>query len=277
MNGTSYLLALDGSDESRSAAYFAWDLAAQSGCRVVAQHVVDSDGAWRFLDHDLAGFVGSGVYIEAIERIKEALTAIGEAIMLSYTSQILGRNLEYKTYIDDGDPAREIARRAKEHDLVILGFHGRSRGSNQPRMFEELAKICSSPILVLRKTGKPWTRMQVCLTDEIADQKAVSDIYKFGTLLGIRTDVYLDKSITEGSESFTMGGWSPVFGVRSMKQGDMKEVIADAQGTTLLVVPSTAASDPDINLRGFLEQSDRRALLLWPTRSSVRKRRKLAS
>ena len=127
MNGTSYLLAIDGSEESRNAANFTWELASQSGARVTAQHVVDTQAAWRFLSHDRAGFVGSGVYMEAREKITDALYAIAESIMLSYTCQIDSRALEYETYIDSGDPATEITRRAQQHDLVVMGLHdGRS-------------------------------------------------------------------------------------------------------------------------------------------------------
>ncbi|MBP9811500.1 universal stress protein, partial [bacterium] len=76
MKTRSYLLAIDGSQASRSAAQFAWDLAKQTSSKVVAQHVVDTAEIWRFLAYDLAGFIGSGLYMDARERITEVMYSI---------------------------------------------------------------------------------------------------------------------------------------------------------------------------------------------------------
>ncbi|HMX46016.1 MAG TPA: universal stress protein, partial [Candidatus Obscuribacter sp.] len=102
MNGPSYLLTIDGSAESRSAAYFAWELARQTEARVAAQHVVDTRAIWQFLSYDLPGFIGSGVYLDAKERITEVMKSVAESLMLAYTSQVSELSDNHETYIDEG-------------------------------------------------------------------------------------------------------------------------------------------------------------------------------
>lgn len=275
MNSTSYLLAIDGSQESCSAAHFAWDLANQTDSSVVAQHVVDTKAIWRFLSYDLAGFIGSGPYMEAKERITETLHSIAEALMLSYGSQVGGRSPEFETHIDDGEPADEIARRALDHDLVIIGYHGRRFAARRPRLFEKLAEICPCPVLVVRDVSKRWSKIQVLITNDIADLKTICHIYQLGTMLGLPAEVYLDRSVAElDAEHVTLKGWSSALGVRAIKHGNLKEVITSAPDDGLLVVPAEMVTDRyDARLRSriraFLEDSDRRALLLWRDRASI--------
>lgn len=273
MNSTSYLLAIDGSQEACSAAHFAWDLANQTDSSVVAQHVVDTKAIWRFLSYDLAGFIGSGPYMDAKERITETLHSIAEALMLSYGSQAGGHCPEFETYIDDGEPADEIARRALDHDLVIIGYHGR-HVARRPRLFEKLAETCPCPVLIVRDVSERWSKMQVLITNDIADPKTIHRIYQLGTVLGLPGEVYLDRSVAElDAEHVTLKGWSSALGVRAIKHGNLKEVITSAPDDSLLVVPAEMAtyrydSRCRSRIRAFLEDSDRRALLLWRDRDS---------
>lgn len=283
MTGTSYLLAIDGSEESRSAAYFTWELANQSGSRVVAQHVVDTAAIWRFLSHDRAGFIGSGIFMDAREQIIEIMHSVADSLMLSYDSQIDGQALNFENVIDEGEPAAEIARRAKDHDLVILGYRGGKTATRRASMFEKLAEVCPCPILVVRNTSKTWSSMQMFVTNEIDNSDSISHIYQLGTMLGVRTEVYLDANVAVNDfERFTLGGWSPAFGVRQIENGDLKNLITAAPDDVLLVVSAEAMTDQYAvryrsRIRAFLDDSDRRALLLWRDKTSYPFRQKLAS
>ncbi len=273
MSGTSYLVAIDGSEESREAAYFAWNLAKQSGVGVIAQHVVDSTGVWRFLSYDLAGFVGSGLYMDAREQMISAMYSIGEGIMLAYTSQANGVGCQLETYIDEGDPSCEIARRAVNHDLVIVGLHRRCDSFNRPRMFERLSEICSCPVLVVQRTKRPFSRMQVFVTEEIADCESVTNLYQLSAILGTTVDFYFDQTILE-DHLRSITDWSQGKGVRSMEQGDFSQLTNNTADDALIVVSAAEASERRGEIRDILSKSDRRALLIWPNQETIEKTRK---
>lgn len=274
MDGASFLLPIDGSEESLSAAQFAWELAQKSGAKVAAQHVIDTTAIWRFLKYDRAGFVGSGVYIDAREQIAGSMRTLAESLMLSYSTQSAGRAIVSETYIDEGDPATEIAARATEHDLVIVGCHSRRYAPRRQRLYEKLAAICPCPILVVRKTPHSWSRMQVMVTDDIAKAESYSSIYQIGTLLGLPTEVYLDvEGADVDTDRVTLGGWSPAFGVRSVEHANFKEMITSAPHDALLAVSADCVSGQyaaqyRARIRAFVDQSDCRALLLWRSPAS---------
>lgn len=274
MNGTSYLLALDGSAESRTAAYFAWELAAQTGARVVAQHVIDTAAAWQFLSYDRPGFIGSGIYMEAREQIGSALRSIAEDLMLSYYSQVQGRSIESETFIDEGDPACEIVRRAADHDIVIIGHRS---GPKRERLFETLVKSCPCPVLVVGGSAMQWSKVQMFVTDEIASAKSMQGIYHLGTALGLISEVYIDaKADHTEREDLTLGGWSSAFGVQLFEHSTLKKLIESAPEDVFLVVPSDLTSGYlgsryRVLLRTFLGGSQRRALLFWREKAANQK------
>ncbi len=273
MNCTSYLLPIDGSAESQLAAHFAWDLAERTGARVVAQHVVDSAGIWRFLSHAHAGFVGSGLYMDAREKMIAIMQSLGESLTMSYSSQAEGQDIKTETHIDDGDPAVEIARRAKEHDLVILGY--KQRTSAEPGIFEQLLETCSCPILIVRNTTKAWSKLQIFVTSDIAGSESISDLYHLGTMLGLPIEVYLDPDArTIDADPFTVGGWSTALGVRSIQRGKFSEMLKAACDDALVVVSKSSASNRKSTrfltlLKQFIDQSDQRAVLFWDADETI--------
>lgn len=277
MNGTSYLLSIDGSEESRAASYLVWELAKQTGARVVAQHVIDTAAVWRFLSYDRAGFIGSGLYMEAREKIASALYSIAEGLMLSYTSQIEGQSVPFETCIDEGDPATEIARRAEEHDLVVIAYS--RRNFTVGAMFEKLLGICQCPILILGSNVKQWSEMRVFINKDVLSEKTVSYQYQFGTTLGIPTQVYLDSTVSQSdAERFNLGGWSSALGVRSIERSSLEGLIASAPENILLLTPADLlVGQKGAGLRRFLEQSEGNGLLIWDQEQFRRKNLKLAS
>lgn len=278
MKTRSYLLAIDGSQASRSAAHFAWALARQDDARVVAQHVVDTSEIWSFLSYDLAGFIGSGLYMDARERITEIMYSIAEALMVSYGSQAEGQSLEFEHYIDEGEPAAEIARRALDHDLVILGFHARRSNHRQKSLFEELAKSCPCPVLVVRDVVKQWSKMQVFVSRDMAGLNTIDGICQMGEAFGLPLEILLDSrdnALTESDRariSLTHG--ASTFGVNTIRSANFKELIDTSDEDVLLVVSAEALNSAQDGLAKarmykFLQASDGRALLLWRDRATA--------
>jgi nucleotide-binding universal stress UspA family protein len=264
---SSYLLPIDGSQESRSAAYFAWELAGRTGASVTAQHVIDSARLWRFLAHDHAGFVGSGLYFEAREKILNVLHSVGESLMMAYNTQMAGQNLSGASVIDEGDPATEVARRAADHDLVILGFHSGTRAPERLRMFEKLASTCPCPILVVRDTSHPWSKIQMLLTSDIADAENIARLYQISSMMALPTEVFADNEVSPAAlELCSMGGWSRALGVHSIKRGEFTKLVEGAAADALLVVSGQSLVGHArfrARMKAFLEGADHRAMLIW--------------
>ncbi len=233
MFNKQYLIAIDGSEESRSVAYYAWKLAGTTGSRVDAIHVVNTESVWNFLSHDRAGFIGSGLYMESREKITESLHSIAEALMVSYSCQIAGTNLENENFIEEGEPVRVIAERAKNYDLVIMGYRNKSTYPGQKRMYERLAEICPVPILVVRNAYREWSKIQVFLANADQDSTCFSDM----------EDVV---SADTGS-----------------RQDDVLMVISSQ------VLNDQDSARRKTQIRSFMDKSEKRGLLIWnnPTQS----------
>src|SRR6185437_6912532 len=129
MSDGSILLELDGSAQARYAAEVAWSIGKATNVRVDALHVVDSLAAWDFLAFDIAGFIGSGPYFEAHDKMRDCLTAIGTNLIEVYSKLAKQNGIEGQTFLDDGSTIREICARAKDYDVVIMGHQGTGMGS----------------------------------------------------------------------------------------------------------------------------------------------------
>jgi len=199
MKYQSYLLTLDGSTESRAAAYLAWNLAKKTGAKVVAQHVINVRDIWRLLHPKSAGFIGSGVYIELFESVRNGLRSIAEALMVSYRAQVEEQNIEFETHIDEGDLVTEICKRAKEHDLLIIGHQvSRSAETGQIASYslcEELADICPCPMLIVTSICNNWEKMHVNIASAKTDLSAIEELSEFGQKLGLSMELHISQSI----------------------------------------------------------------------------------
>ncbi len=238
MKNVSYLLLLDRSSESRIAASFAWKLASLTGASVAAQHVVDSAAVWRFLSFETAGFVGSGVFMEARERIIRVLHTVADALVLSYETLAEGKGFQSETYIDEGDLVTETARRAKNHDLVVFGYKPNSDAHT--RMLEQLMEVCPCPILVVRNAVQPWSKLQIFVNGDMPDSKRNANLYPLGSKLGMPVEVYLDEKMRMADEALTPDGWSTALGVKTIRKGCLKDLLKAAGDDVLIVTPISA-------------------------------------
>jgi len=262
MNNSSYLLVLDGSAESLAAAQFAWSLASETGRPVHAQYVIDTDAIWNLLSFQQAGLVGSGIYLDAREKIVSALRSVAESVMLSYSSRAEGRFAEFDCYIDEGVPADEIAARAADHELVIIGYSPSKTSPHGLSLPEQLAQKCSCPVLAVGGHAHGWSKMQVLLSVDIADDETVGQIYGMGRRLGLPTEVFLGTGVDQvDPDSYLLGCWSRAVGVHDVKVGTLKERVKSAPGDCLIVVGSEHVAGHGFArnrglIREFLRASD---------------------
>jgi len=244
MNDLSYLLVLDGSASSRASAALAWKLAGATSARVVAQHVIDIAGVWRFLSFDATGFVGSGVYMEARERIIAVLHSIAEALVLSYESLSEGCGIKAETCIDEGDTVMEIARRSRDHDLVICG--GLQDAGEQLLFLQKLVMSCSCPILIVRDSQKPWSKLQVLSTRAMANSSRDSNLYMIGTSIGLPVEVQTDEDLPRAGSMIPENLYNS-FDIRNLRRSTLKEMLRSACDDVLLIVPISALAEGKLN------------------------------
>ncbi|MBA3994245.1 MAG: hypothetical protein C0469_12025, partial [Cyanobacteria bacterium DS2.3.42] len=208
------------------------------GASVVAQHVVDSAAVWRFLSFEPAGFVGSGVFMEAREQMIRVLHTVADALVLSYETLAEGHGFQSKTYIDEGDLVTETARRAKEHDFVVFGH--KLNSDAHTRMLEQLMEVCPCPILVVRNSVQPWSKLQIFATGAMPDSTKNPNLSLIGTKLGLPVDVHIDEKLRTGGEALIPDGWSTALGIETIRAGNLKDLLKGAGDDVMIVVPISA-------------------------------------
>ncbi len=180
----SYLLAIDGSAAAKDASHLAWNIATQTGASVDAQFVVNTAGAWNLLSCPIRpGFIGSGSYLEARFKLNSILHSIGEDIMLAYRSQAEGINIKSNTYIDEGDPAQEILKRAKNYSLLIIGHRRAIEESRLPSLCEKLIQDCPCPLLVVSDTINNFSQIHARIVN--GDPFAINGLRDFVQAVGL--------------------------------------------------------------------------------------------
>jgi nucleotide-binding universal stress UspA family protein len=273
MNKRSFLLVLDGSEESRWAAQAAWALARTSGFGVTAQYVVDTPSLWRLLSYGRAGFIGSGPFFEAYEAMVPSLRRLGETLLDVYNSQAEGMEIDSDVAIDEGSPAEEIAKRAIDHDVVILGYAPGSRyaGGAAPaceNLILELARQCSRPILVLKHDIHWVERLRLLVRRQPLSENVIKDFLEFAAAMKLSPELGYAAPAAEREEIDRIRAYA-----LQVMPGSPPITVAPSGPTakpvshTLTVIPylrneSTDATTYTTELLSTIES--RPAVLLWP-------------
>ncbi|CAN5569814.1 hypothetical protein BH10CYA1_BH10CYA1_60640 [soil metagenome] len=195
MHKKSILLALSGSEQSYQAAQVAWVLARKTNSCLLAQHVVDTRGAWSFFGCERAGLIGSGMYISTYDTVCQSLKELGKKLAEKYEAMSESQELKSVCVIDEGAPLEEICRRAEDCDLVITGhFPGASAEHNgfvggehsqSKSLAEQLSDRCSKPLLIVQGQSKPWTKLKILLSIEHMNFEFVSECLRLSETLGL--------------------------------------------------------------------------------------------
>jgi hypothetical protein len=208
---------------------------------------------------------------------------VAESVMLSYSSRAEGRFAESHCYIDEGVPADEIAARAADHELVIVGYDPSKTRPEGLSLPEQLAQKCSCPVLAVGAHSHGWSKMQVLLSVDIADDDTVSQIYNMGRRMGLPTEVFLGSGVEQvDPDSYLLGCWSRAVGVHDVKLGTLKDRVRSAPADGLIVVGSEHVAGPNFArnrslIRAFIKASDERAVMFWPDQAHAPDMHPLAS
>ncbi len=122
----SVVVVLDGSLAAAVAANFALLLAKALNRELVAQTFVDSTAVMQLTGYrGIPGLCGSGVFLEAYEKIVAALICVNETLLLSFCARAEGCGLTVKSCVDIGNRENILANRSTRSILVLAEPMGR--------------------------------------------------------------------------------------------------------------------------------------------------------
>lgn len=297
MRKLSFLLGLSGSKHSKYASELCWELAEKTGAKALAQHVIDSRTAWELLRSDEPGFIGSGPYVQAYESLSASLSLLAEKLMEKYQALTSNRKIDSQCVIDEGNPVREICRRALDHDLVIVGHqptgvqtveHDRCHYVRYA-IAEGLAHECPRPLLIVQENGKLWKNIKTLVSIEHLNIPFIRASQKLALAVGADLEVIcLTSGIHEENPQELRHDFrkanpdlaeiplrievvrgSAVDDKTSLQSAVGSQIDLDCDGHTLLVIPTREIGHNRITVFGsspdnFVRHLTLPSILLWP-------------
>lgn len=301
MQKTSFLLALSGTKQSLYAAEAAWALCQKSRAHLTAQHVADTWTAWELLRNDEPGLVGSGLYVNAFETLRNCQREIGKKLLEKYDSMANSKGIESDSVVDEGNPVDEICRRAHDHDLVIVG-HRPYRNPEESKdewhaikcaVAEGLANKCTKPLLIVQdKVPGIWKSMRIVLSCDHINTAYVRACLRTALFLGVEPTITclmtgeneesvsaLRKDLHASHpdlahvpiEAVKIEGMTAHDKLALMRGAIEDHPLAVDKDTfdTLVVLPTRHVEDGrrsvlDVGAEVFVRQLSAKALLLWP-------------
>lgn len=296
MKGSSILLALSGSEQSRFATEVCWELAAQTGSVITALHVVDTHSAWEFLGHENPGFLAKEEYRNTYYALVNSLLTLGHDLARVYSAEGKSAGIDDACLIEEGDPAEVICRRALDHDLVVMGHRpeqahkeGTARHLLRASVAEALANECSRPLLVVQERVKGWSRLTATISMDHINEAFINTCLDFAAKLDIEPALCcLSTGIREEKPSHfirdirkanprlqtvpiavaTIHNTAVIGDVAAWEHPD-SESVWDVLTDSLLVLPTRNAGGARITVVDslpsmFIRELEMPAILLWP-------------
>lgn len=134
------LVPTDGSSTSEHALKVALDVAATMGSSVTGLYVMDSSA--------YAAFPGDLEW----ESIRQMLERESEEALAEVRELCEDQGTTCKAMVREGHPAEEIIEASRDHDLVVMGTHGRSGLEHllMGSVTEKVIRHAPVPVLVVR-------------------------------------------------------------------------------------------------------------------------------
>lgn len=145
------LVGIDTSEHSRVAQACAFTLARRLGATLVGLHVVDIVSIEGSFFHDISGSLGLEPYLDFSSKMREMLTARGQAVVDQFREAARRENLLVESTLDMGVVANQICERARSADLVVIGHRGvheRFSTGLLGSTAESVARKCPRPLFI---------------------------------------------------------------------------------------------------------------------------------
>jgi len=145
------LVGIDASEHSRNAQTYAFYLARRLDATVTGLHVVDIVSIEGPFLHDISGSFGLEPYLDLSFKMREALTARGNALLEAFTADAKAENLRAETVLDLGVVANVICEHAKSADLLAIGHRGMNERFSTGLLgstAESVTRKCARPVFI---------------------------------------------------------------------------------------------------------------------------------
>jgi nucleotide-binding universal stress UspA family protein len=145
------LVGIDASEHARNTQAYAFYLARRFDATVTGLHVVDIVSIEGPFLHDISGSFGLEPYLDLSFKMREALTARGNALLETFANDARGENLRVETILDLGIVANVICERARSADLLSIGHRGINERFSTGLLgstAESVTRKCARPVLI---------------------------------------------------------------------------------------------------------------------------------
>lgn len=259
------LVALDGSQNSRNAAEYAFWLASNLDAELTGEHVIDPRLVDLFISPEFAEELGFSVSVDTSEKVFNALKKVGKVILDLFVREANERGLEVTTHLDEGYIVEGILGRLKDYDLLVMGHKGKEDatmplnivlGSVAERLAVNSKKsvlIASRPLKEIKQIlvaydGSEPSRGALLMAENLA--KNTNCKLKAITIVPSSGEMKSAKMIAQDGEKYLREYW--VENVFSQKEGEVAEsLLSQAQeSNSLLVIGAYGYNNKEQNVLG---------------------------
>jgi nucleotide-binding universal stress UspA family protein len=162
------LVAIDGSEHSRSAIEHALWIAERFNASVTALHVIDIVSIEGSFLHDVSGSLGFEPYLDFSSKMREVLEERGRAMLAEFSERAAEAKVRSETQMDVGVIANEICERARCADIVVIGHRGINEKFSTGLLggtAESVTRKCPKPLLVCPMEWKGGIRKPLLAYD----------------------------------------------------------------------------------------------------------------
>lgn len=259
------LVALDGSQNSRNAAEYAFWLSSNLDAEITGQHVIDPRLVDLFISPEFAEELGFSCSVDTSEKVFSALKKVGRVILDLFVREANERGMQVATCLDEGYIVECILSRLKEHDLLIMGHKSREDsemplnivlGSVAERLAVNSKKsvlIASRPLkeieqILVAYDGSEPSRGALLMAENLA--KNTNCKLKAVTVVPPDSDLRSTKILVQDGEKYLREFWPE--NVFYHKEGLVAESLLDQAKTSnsLLVIGAYGYNNKEQNVLG---------------------------
>ena len=178
------LVALDGSEHSRSSIEHALWLARQFDASVTGLHVIDIVSIEGSFLHDISGSLGFEPYLDFSSKMREVLQERGRGMLDEFAERCREAGVRCDTVMDMGVIANEICERARTADLVVIGHRGINEKFSSGLLgstAESVTRKCPKPLLVCPMQWKGFSKPLLAYDGSQRSASAMQAAAEFST------------------------------------------------------------------------------------------------
>jgi nucleotide-binding universal stress UspA family protein len=210
----SVLVATDGSAHAEAAVeYGAW-LAARTGARATAIHVIDARRlAGHFIKHFSEIVEGHAAGVPArvreaglLERVREYYHARGRQVLERAAAICERYGVACRTELETGSVVKILAKRSAHADLLVMGQHGEDEERETGflgSVSEKVVRKVERPVLLAQPPFREFRKALLAYDGSAAARRAMQALARLAVVLGMDVDAVELVEWNEPTEALT--------------------------------------------------------------------------